>query len=43
VLLYVVLPLALGVVSADVWRLDVPLLTAVLSAQAPWAVPPFLV
>jgi hypothetical protein len=43
VLLYVVLPIALGVVSADVWRLDVPLLTAVLSAQAPWAVLPFLV
>ena len=43
VLLYVVLPLVLGVVSADVWRLDLPLLTAVLSAQAPWAVLPFLV
>jgi hypothetical protein len=42
-LLYVVLPLALGVASADVWRLDVPLLTAVLTAQAPWVVLPFLV
>jgi hypothetical protein len=31
VLLYVVLPLALGMVSADVWRFDVRLLTAVLS------------
>ena len=43
VLLYVVLPLALGVVSADVWRFDLPLLTAVLRTQAPWAVLPFLV
>lgn len=43
VLLYVVLPLALGVVSADVWRLDVPVLTAVLGAQALWALLPFLV
>jgi len=42
-LLYVVLPLVLGVASADVWRLDVPLLTAVLTAQAPWVVLPFLV
>lgn len=42
-LLYVALPLALGVASADVWRLDVPLLTAVLTAQAPWVVLPFLV
>ena len=41
--LYVVLPLTLGVVSADVWRLDLPILTPVLSAQAPWAVLPFLV
>ena len=42
-LLYVALPIALGVVSADVWRLDVPALTAVLSAQALWALLPFLV
>ena len=42
-LLYVALPLALGIASADVWRLGVPLLTAVLTAQAPWVVLPFLV
>ncbi len=42
-LLYVALPLALGIASADVWRLDVPLLTAVVTAQAPWVVLPFLV
>ena len=41
-LLYVALPLALGVASADVWRLDLPVLTVVLSAQAPWVVLPFL-
>ena len=36
-LLYAALPIALDMVSADVWRLDVSVLTAVLSAQALWA------
>ena len=41
-LLYAAMPIALGMVSADVWRLDVSVLTAVLSAQALWALLPFL-